>query len=120
MVKVLNVKLLNSNGGYLESIPDHLMKRILAKLLFVHETYKNGDGSFGVSSFGVSSLVEQVEFRGHSLHFVFVDDSEINLVEKGNTVDWVSSNESSHSNLSNNSKLLERLKTIVTSPSMWK
>jgi hypothetical protein len=115
MSKVLNVKLLNSDGGYLESIPDHLMKRILAKLLFVHETYKNGDGSFGVSS-----LVEQVEFRGHSLHFVFVDDSEINLVEKGNTVDWVSSNESSHSNLSNNSKLLERLKTIVTSPSMWK
>lgn len=115
MVKVLNVKLLNSNGGYLESIPDHLMKRILAKLLFVHESYKNGDGSFGVSS-----LVEQVEFRGHSLHFVFADDSEINLVEKGNTVDWVSSNESSHSNLSNNSKLLERLKTIVTSPSMWK
>lgn len=115
MSKVLNVKLLNSDGGYLESIPDHLMKRILAKLLFVHETYKNGDGSFGVSS-----LVEQVEFRGHSLHFVFVDDSEINLVERGNTVDWVSSNESSHSNLSNNSKLLERLKTIVTSPSMWK
>ena len=115
MSKVLNVKLLNSDGGYLESIPDHLMKRILAKLLFVHETYKNGDGSFGVSS-----LVEQVEFRGHSLHFVFVDDSEINLVEKGNTVDWVSLNESSHSNLSNNSKLLERLKTIVTNPSMWK
>lgn len=115
MVKVLNVNLLNSNGGYLESIPDHLMKRILAKLLFVHETYKNGDGSFGVSS-----LVEQVEFRGHSLHFVFVDDSEINLVEKGSTVDWVSSNESSHSNLSNNSKLLERLKTIVMNPSMWK
>ena len=115
MVKVLNVNLLNSNGGYLESIPDHLMKRILAKLLFVHETYKNGDGSFGVSS-----LVEQVEFRGHSLHFVFVDDSEINLVEKGSTVDWVSPNESSHSNLSNNSKLLERLKTIVMNPSMWK
>ena len=115
MSKVLNVKLLNSDGGYLESIPDHLMKRILAKLLFVHETYKNGDGSFGVSS-----LVEQVEFRGHSLHFVFVDDSEINLVERGNTVDWVSSNESSHSNLSNNSKSLERLKTIVTSPSMRK
>lgn len=115
MVKVLNVNLLNSNGGYLESIPDHLMKRILAKLLFVHETYKNGEGSFGVSS-----LVEQVEFRGHSLRFVFVDDSEINLVEKGSTVDWVSSNESSHSNLSNNSKLLERLKTIVMNPSMWK
>lgn len=115
MSKFLNVKLLGSNGGYLESIPDHLMKRILAKLLFVHESYKNGDGSFGVSS-----LVEQVEFRGHSLHFVFVDDSEINLVEKGNTVDWVSSNETSHSNLSNNSKLLERLKTIVTTPSMWK
>lgn len=115
MVKVLNEKLLNSSGGYLESIPDHLRKRILAKLLFVHETYKNGDGSFGVSS-----LVEQVEFRGHSLHFVFVDDSEINLVEKGSTVDWVSSNESSHSNLSNNSKLLERLKTIVMNPSMWK
>ena len=115
MSKFLNVKLLDSNGGYLESIPDHLMNRILAKLLFVHEIYKNGDGSFGVSS-----LVEQVEFRGHSLHFVFVDDSEINLVEKGNTVDWVSSNETSHSNLSNNSKLLERLKTIVTTPSMWK
>ena len=115
MSKFLNVKLLGSNGGYLESIPDHLMKRILAKLLFVHESYKNGDGSFGVSS-----LVEQVEFRGHSLHFVFVDDSEINLVEKGNTVDWVSSNETSHSNLSNNSKLLERLKTIATTPSMWK
>lgn len=115
MKKVFNVKLLNSNGGYLESIPDHLMKRMLAKLLFVHETYKNGDGSFGVSS-----LVEQVEFRGHSLHFVFADDSEIDLVEKGNTVDWVSPYETSHSNLSNNSKLLERLKTIVTNPSMWK
>lgn len=114
MSKFLNVKLLGSNGGYLESIPDHLMKRILAKLLFVHESYKNADGSFGVSS-----LVEQVEFRGHSLHFVFVDDSEITLVEKGNTVNWVSSNETSHSNLSNNSKLLERLKTIVTTPSMW-
>lgn len=115
MVKVLNVKLLNSNGGYLESIPDHLMKRILAKLLFVHETYKNGDGSFGVSS-----LVEQVEFRGHSIHFVFVDDSEIDLVEQGDTVAWVSTNENSHSNLSNNFKLLERLKTIITNPSMWK
>lgn len=115
MVKVLNVKLLNSNGGYLESIPDHLMKRILAKLLFVHETYKNGDGSFGVSS-----LVEQVEFRGHSIHFVFVDDSEIDLVEQGDTVAWVSTNENSHSNLSNNFKLLERLKTIVMNPSMWK
>lgn len=115
MKKVFNVKLLNSNGGYLESLPDHLMKRILAKLLFVHESYKNADGSFGVSS-----LVEQVEFRGHSLHFVFADDSEIDLVEKGNTVDWVSKNETSHSNLSNNFKLLERLKTIVTNPSMWK
>ena len=115
MSKFLNVKLLNSNGGYLESIPDHLMKRLLAKLLFVHESYKNGDGSFGVSS-----LVEQVEFRGRSLHFVFVDDYEIDLVEKGSTVAWVSSNETSHSNLSNNSKLLERLKTIVTNPSMWK
>lgn len=115
MSKVLNVKLLNSNGGYLESIPDHLMKRILAKLLFVHETYKNGDGSFGVSS-----LVEQVEFRGHSIHFVFVDDSEIDLVEQGDTVAWVSTNENSPSNLSNNFKLLERLKTIVMNPSMWK
>ena len=115
MVKVLNVKLLNSNGGYLESIPDHLMKRILAKLLFVHETYKNGDGSFGVSS-----LVEQVEFRGHSIHFVFADDSELDLVEQGDTVAWVSKNETAHSNLSNNSKFLERLKTIVTTPSMWK
>lgn len=115
MSKILNVKLLNSNGGYLESIPDFLMERILAKLLFVHESYKNGDGSFGVSS-----LVEQVEFRGHSIHFVFADDSEIDLVEKGNTVDWVSAYENSHSNLSNNAKLLERLKTIVTTPSMWK
>lgn len=115
MSKFLNVKLLDSNGGYLESIPDHLMKRLLAKLLFVHESYNNRDGSFGVSS-----LVEQVEFRGHSLHFVFVDDSEINLVEKGNTVDWVSTSDSSHSNLSNNSKFLEHLKTIVTTPSMWK
>ena len=115
MPKFLNVKLLGSNGGYLESIPDHLMKRILAKLLFVHESYKNADGSFGVSS-----LVEQVEFRGHSIHFVFVDDSEIDLVEKGSTVAWVSPYETSHSNLSNNSKLLERLKTIVTTPSMWK
>ena len=115
MSKILNLKLLNSNGGYLESIPDFLMKRILAKLLFVHESYKNADDSFGVSS-----LVEQVEFRGHSIHFVFADDSEINLVEKGNTVDWVSTSESSHSNLSNNSKFLERLKTIVTTPSMWK
>lgn len=115
MSKFLNVKLLDSNGGYLESIPDYLMERLLAKLLFVHESYKNGDGSFGVSS-----LVEQVEFRGHSLHFVFVDGSEINLVEKGDTVAWVSSSETSHSNLSNNSKLLERLKTIVTTPSMWK
>lgn len=115
MVKFLNVKLLNSNGGYLESIPDYLMERILAKLLFVHESYKNGDGSFGVSS-----LVEQVEFRGHSIHFFFADDSEIDLVEKGNTVDWVSTYANSHSNLSNNSKLLERLKTIVTTPSMWK
>lgn len=115
MVKVLNVKLLNSNGGYLESIPDHLMKCILAKLLFVHETYKNGDGSFGVSS-----LVEQVEFRGHLIHFVFADDSEIDLVEKGNKVAWVSSTEATYSNLSNNSKVLERLKTIVTNPSMWK
>ena len=115
MVKVLNVKLLNSNGGYLESIPDFLMERLLAKLLFVHESYKNADGSFGVSS-----LVEQVEFRGHSLHFFFADDSEIDLVEKGNTVGWVSSSETSHSNLSNNSKLLERLKTIVTTSSMWK
>ena len=115
MVKMLNVKLLNSNGGYLESIPDFLMERILAKLLFVHESYKNADGSFGVSS-----LVEQVEFRGHSLHFFFADDSEIDLVEKGNTVDWVSTSDSSHSNLFNNSKLLERLKTIVTTPSMWK
>ena len=115
MSKVLNVKLLNSNGGYLESLPDHLMKRILAKLLFVHESYKNGDGSFGVSS-----LVEQVEFRGHSLHFIFADDSEIDLVEQGNSVAWVSTNENSHSNLSNNSKLLERLKTIVMNPSMWK
>lgn len=115
MEKFFNVKLLNSNGGYLESIPDFLMERLLAKLLFVHESYKNADGSFGVSS-----LVEQVEFRGHSLHFVFADDSEINLVEKGNTVDWVSKSDSSHSNLSNNSKFLERLKTIVTTPSMWK
>lgn len=115
MSKILNVKLLNSNGGYLESIPDYLMERLLAKLLFVHESYKNGDGSFGVSS-----LVEQVEFRGHSIHFVFADDSEINLVEKGNTVDWVSPNETAHSNLSNNSKVLERLKTIVINPSMWK
>ena len=115
MVKVLNVKLLNSNGGYLESLPDHLMKRILAKLLFVHESYKNADGSFGVSS-----LVEQVEFRGHSIHFVFADDSEVDLVEKGNTVDWVSTSEGSSSNVSNNSKFLERLKTIVTTPSMWK
>lgn len=115
MGKVLNVKLLNSNGGYLESIPDFLMERILAKLLFVHESYKNADGSFGVSS-----LVEQVEFRGHSIHFVFVDDSEINLVEQGNTVAWVSKNETAHSNLSNNSKFLEHLKTIVTNPSMWK
>lgn len=115
MSKVLNVKLLDSNSGHLGSIPDHLMKRILAKLLFVHESYKNADGSFGVSS-----LVEQVEFRGHSLHFVFADDSEIDLVEKGNTVDWLSTYENSHSNLSNNSKLLERLKTIVTTPSMWK
>lgn len=115
MGKVLNVKLLNSNGGYLESIPDYLMERILAKLLFVHESYKNADGSFGVSS-----LVEQVEFRGHSLHFVFADDSEVDLVEQGNTVDWVSSNENFHSNLSNNSKVLERLKTIVTTPSVWK
>lgn len=115
MVKVLNVKLLNSNGGYLETIPDYLIERLLAKLLFVHESYKNGDGSFGVSS-----LVEQVEFRGHSLHFVFVDDSEIDLVEQGNTVAWVSSNETAHSNLSNNSKVLERLKTIVMNPSMWK
>lgn len=115
MSKVLNVKLLNSNGGYFETILDYLMERILAKLLFVHESYKNGDGSFGVSS-----LVEQVEFRGHSIHFVFADDSEINLVEKGNTVDWVSTSDSSHSNLSNNSKLLEYLKTIVTNPSMWK
>ena len=115
MSKFLNVKLLDSNGGYLESIPDHLMKRLLAKLLFVHESYKNGDGSFGVSS-----LVEQVEFRGHSIHFVFADDSETDLVEQGNTVAWVSSNETAHSNLSNNSKVLERLKTIVTNPSMWK
>ena len=115
MVKVLNVKLLNSNGGYLESIPDYLMERILAKLLFVHESYKNADGSFGVSS-----LVEQVEFRGYSLHFVFADDSEIDLVEQGNSVAWVSSSEVAHSNLSNNSKLLECLKTIVMSPSMWK
>lgn len=115
MVKVLNVKLLNSNGGYLESIPDFLMERLLAKLLFVHESYKNGDGSFGVSY-----LVEQVEFKGHSIHFVFADDSEIDLVEKGNTVAWVSSNETAHSNLSNNSKLLERLKVIVMNPSMWK
>ena len=115
MVKVLNVKLLNSNGGYLESIPDFLMERLLAKLLFVHESYKNADGSFGVSS-----LVEQVEFRGHSIHFFFADDSEIDLVEKGNTVDWVSTYANSHSNLSNNSKLLECLKTIVTTPSMWK
>ena len=115
MSKFLNVKLLDSNGGYLESIPDHLMKRLLAKLLFVHESYKNADGSFGVSS-----LVEQVEFRGHSIHFFFADDSEIDLVEKGNTVDWVSTYANSHSNLSNNSKLLERLKTIVTTPSMWK
>lgn len=115
MSKVLNVKLLNSDGGYLESIPDHLMKRILAKLLFVHESYKNEDGSFGVSS-----LVEQVEFQGHSLHFVFADDSETDLVEQGNTVAWVSSNETAHSNLSNNSKVLERLKTIVMNPSMWK
>ena len=115
MRKVLNVTLLNSNGGYLESIPDYLMERILAKLLFVHESYKNADGSFGVSS-----LVEQVEFRGHSIHFVFVDDSEINLVEQGNTVAWVSKNETAYSNLSNNSKFLERLKTIVTTPSMWK
>lgn len=115
MVKVLNVKLLNSSGGYLESLPDHLMKRILAKLLFVHESYKNADGSFGVSS-----LVEQVEFRGHSIHFVFVDDSEIDLVEKGSTVAWVSPYETSHSNLSNNSKFLERLKTIVMNPSILK
>ena len=115
MSKFLNVKLLDSNGGYLESIPDHLMKRLLAKLLFVHESYNDRDGSFGVSS-----LVEQVEFRGHSLHFVFVDDSEIDLVEKGNTVAWVSSTEATYSNLSNNSKVLERLKTIVTNPSMWK
>lgn len=115
MSKFFNVKLLDSNGGYLESIPDHLMKRLLAKLLFVHESYKNGDDSFGVSS-----LVEQVEFRGHSLHFVFADDSEVDLVEKGNTVDWVSSTEATYSNLSNNSKVLERLKTIVTNPSMWK
>ena len=115
MSKFLNVKLLDSNGGYLESIPDYLMERILAKLLFVHESYKNGDGSFGVSS-----LVEQVEFRGHSLHFVFADDSEIDLVEKGSTVAWVSPYETSHSDLSNNSKFLERLKTIVTTPSMWK
>lgn len=50
MSKFLNVKLLDSNGGYLESIPDYLMERLLAKLLFVHESYKNGDGSFGVSS----------------------------------------------------------------------
>lgn len=115
MGKVLNVTLLNSNGGYLESIPDYLMERILAKLLFVHESYNNADGSFGVSS-----LVEQVEFRGHSIHFVFTDDSEINLVEQGNTVAWLSKNETAHSNLSNNSKFLERLKTIVTTPSMWK
>lgn len=115
MSKFLNVKLLDSNGGYLESIPDYLMDCVLAKLLFVHESYKNADGSFGVSS-----LVEQIEFRGNSLRFVFADDSEINLVEKGNTVAWVSSSETSHSNLSNNSKLLERLKTIITTPSMWK
>lgn len=115
MEKFLNMKLLNSNGGYLESIPDYLMERILAKLLFVHESYKNADGSFGVSS-----LVEQVEFRGSSIHFVFADNSEIDLVEKGSTVAWVSSNETTHSNLSNNSKLLERLKMIVTNPSMWK
>ena len=57
MEKFFNVKLLNSNGGYLESIPDFLMERILAKLLFVHESYNNEDGSFGVSS-----LVERVEF----------------------------------------------------------
>lgn len=43
MSKFFNVKLLDSNGGYLESIPDHLMKRLLAKLLFVHESYKNVD-----------------------------------------------------------------------------
>lgn len=115
MSKFLNVKLLNSNGGYLESIPDYLMERLLAKLLFVHESYKNGDGSFGVSS-----LVGQVEFRGHSIHFVFADDSELDLVEKGSTVAWVSPYETFHSNLSNNSKFLERLKTIVTTPSMWK
>lgn len=115
MKKVFNVKLLKSNGGYLESFPDYLMERVLAKLLLVHESYKNADGSFGVSS-----LVEQVEFRGHSIHFVFADDSEINLVEQGNTVTWVSKNETAHSNLSNNSKFLERLKTIVTTPSMWK
>lgn len=115
MEKFFNMKLLNSNGGYLESIPDYLMERLLAKLLFVHESYKNGDGSFGVSS-----LVEQVEFRGHSLHFVFADDSEIDLVEQGNTVAWVSSNGATYSNLSNNSKVLERLKLVVMNPSMWK
>lgn len=115
MSKVLNVKLLDSNGGYLESIPDYLMERILAKLLSVHETYKNGDGFFGASS-----LVEQVEFRGHSIHFVFADDSEIKLVDKDNTVAWVSYSENSHSNLSNDSNLLDRLRTIVITPSMWK
>ena len=52
MSKFLNVKLLGSNGGYLESIPDHLMKRILAKLLFVHESYKKWRWFFWGQFFG--------------------------------------------------------------------
>lgn len=115
MIDFLDIKIESFNGSYLGSIPGYLKERLLDKLLFVHESYKNEDGSFGVRS-----LVEQVEFRGHSLHFIFSDDSEIDLVEKGNTIAWVSSTETNHSNLSNNSKLLGRLKTIVTTPNMWK
>lgn len=114
MENFFNVKLLTSNGGYLESIPDYLLERILAKLLFVHESYKNEDGSFGVYS-----LVKQVEFRGDYIHFVFQDNSKRDLKEEGKELVWVSS-EAPLLSLSNKMDLLVRLKSIVTNPRLWK
>lgn len=114
MIDFLDIKIENSKGSYLESIPDYLMERILAKLLFVHESYKNEDGSFGVYS-----LVKQVEFRGNSIHFVFQDNSKRDLKEEGKELVWVSSEDPLLS-LSNKMDLLVRLKDIVTNPRLWK
>lgn len=114
MIDFLDIKIESSKGGYLENIPEYLKERLLAKLLFVHESYKNEDGSFGVRS-----LVKQVEFRGNYIHFVFQDNSKRDLKEEGAELNWVSSEDPLLS-LSNKMDLLVRLKDIVTNPRLWK